>query len=88
VCTVWDYHKIFSDKETQDKIYAECRAGSIGCMQCKKECAANIDKFITPIREKKESLSDEFVIDVIKKGEVKAKEIASKKMNEVNKVIF
>jgi tryptophanyl-tRNA synthetase len=57
-------------------------------MQCKKECAANIDKFITPIREKKESLSDEFVIDVIKKGEVKAKEIASKKMNEVNKVIF
>jgi tryptophanyl-tRNA synthetase len=88
VCTVWDYHKIFSDKETQDKIYSECKAGSIGCMQCKKECAANIDKFITPIREKKDSLSDEFVIDVIKKGEAKAKDIASQKMAKINKVIF
>jgi len=88
VCVVWDYHKIFSDKETQDKIYNECKAGEIGCMQCKKECAANIDKFITPIREKKESLSDEFVIDIIKQGEAKAKTIASQKMNEVNKVIF
>ena len=88
VCTVWDYHKIFSDKETQNKIYAECKAGEIGCMQCKKECAANIDKFITPIREKKASLSDEFVMEVIKKGEAKAKSMASKKMEEVNKVIF
>jgi len=88
VCTVWDYHKIFSDKETQNKIYAECKAGEIGCMQCKKECAANIEKFIAPIREKKESLSDEFVMEVIKKGEAKAKSMASKKMEEVNKVIF
>jgi len=88
VCVVWDYHKIFSDKETQDKIYSECKAGSIGCMQCKKECAKNIDEFITPIREKKESLSDEFVKEVIKQGENKAKKIAEEKMQKVNKVIF
>jgi len=88
VCVVWDYHKIFSDKETQDKIYAECKAGSIGCMQCKKECAKNIDEFITPIREKKASLSDEFVKEVIKNGENKAKKIAEEKMEKVNKVIF
>ena len=88
VCVVWDYHKIFSDKETQDKIYSECKAGSIGCMQCKKECAKNIDEFITPIREKKASLSDEFVKEVIKNGENKAKKIAEEKMEKVNKVIF
>ena len=88
VCVVWDYHKIFSDKETQNKIYSECKAGTIGCMQCKKECAGNIDKFITPIREKKESLSDEFVLEVIKNGENKAKKIAEEKMQKINKVIF
>jgi len=88
VCVVWNYHKIFSDKDTQDKIYTECKAGSIGCMQCKKECAKNIDKFITPIREKKESLSDEFVKEVIKQGENKAKKIAKEKMEKVNEVIF
>jgi len=88
VCVVWDYHKIFSDKETQNKIYSECKAGEIGCMQCKKECASNIDKFISPIREKKANLSDEFVLEVIKNGEAKAKKIAKEKMQKVNKVIF
>ena len=88
VCVVWDYHKIFSDKETQEKIYSECKAGTIGCMQCKKECAKNIDNFIAPIREKKASLSDEFVMEVIKNGENKAKKIAEEKMEKINKVIF
>jgi len=88
VCVVWDYHKIFSDKETQDRIYSECRAGTIGCVQCKKECAKNIDNFIAPIREKKASLSDEIVLEVIKNGETKARKIAEEKMARVNKVIF
>jgi len=88
VCTVWDYHKIFSDKEIQEKIYSECKAGSIGCMQCKKECAKNIDEFITPIREKKANLSNEFVLEVIKQGQKKAKQIAQEKIQKVNKVIF
>ena len=88
VCVVWDYHKIFSDKETQDKIYSECKAGTIGCMQCKKECAANIDKFIAPIREKKDSLSDEVVMEIIQNGAKKARKIAEEKMAKINKVIF
>jgi len=88
VCVVWDYHKIFSDKDTQDKIYSECKAGTIGCMQCKKECAKNIDEFIAPIRDKKANLSDEFVLEVIKNGEAKAKKIAQEKMEKINKVIF
>ena len=53
VCSVWEYQKIFSDEETQNDIYSQCKAGSIGCMQCKKICSQNIDKFISPIREKK-----------------------------------
>jgi len=88
VCVVWDYHKIFSDKETQERIYNECKAGSIGCVQCKKECAKNIDEFITPIREKKEQLSDDFVKEVIIKGKNKACKIADEKMQKVNEVIF
>jgi len=88
VCIVWDYHKIFSDKETQDRIYNECKAGSIGCVQCKKECAKNIEGFIAPIREKKANLSDEYINDVIIQGAKQAKEQASKKMEEINKIIF
>ena len=88
VCTVWEYHKLFSDKETQEKIYNECKAGEIGCVACKKECAKNIDNFLAPIREKKASLSDEYVLEVLENSKQKAKNIAESKMQEVNKVIF
>jgi hypothetical protein len=40
------------------------------------------------LERKKESLSDEFVKEVIKEGERKAKKIAEEKMQKVNKVIF
>lgn len=87
VCTVWEYHKIFSDKETQEKIYAECTAGEIGCVACKKECAKNIDAFLAPIREKKDSLSDEYVLEILEKSKQKAGKIAAEKMEKVNKLI-
>jgi tryptophanyl-tRNA synthetase len=87
VCTVWEYHKIFSDKDTQEKIYSECKAGEIGCVACKKECAKNIDEFLAPIREKKATLSDEYVLEVLEKSKQKATKIANEKMNKVNKII-
>ncbi len=87
VCTVWEYHKIFSDKETQEKIYSECTAGTIGCVACKKECAKNIDAFLAPIREKKASLSDEYVLEILEKSKQKAGKIAAEKMEKVNKLI-
>ena len=88
VCIVWEYHKLFSDKETQDKIYSECKAGNIGCVACKKECAKNIDNFLAPIRDKKASLSDEYVLDVLENSKQKAKIEAFEKMQKVNEVIF
>jgi len=54
----------------------------------KKRCAANIEKIVAPIREKKASLNNEDILDIIKTGERKAKDLAAKKMEEVNKLIF
>ena len=88
VCIVWEYHKLFSDKETQEKIYSECKAGNIGCVACKKECAKNIDNFLAPIRDKKASLSDEYVLEVLENSKQKAKIEAFEKMQKVNEVIF
>jgi len=88
VCIVWEYHKLFSDKNTQNDIYSQCKAGSIGCMQCKKICAKNIDEFITPIREKKAQISDDEIKEILANGAKKAKEIAKNKLEQVNKVIF
>ena len=88
VCIVWEYHKLFTDKTTKDDIYNQCKAGTIGCMQCKKMCAKNIDEFISPIREKKGSLSDEYIEEVLGNSAKKANEIAKTKMEKINNLIF
>jgi len=87
VCIVFEYHKAFSADEVEE-IEQLCKAGKIGCVECKKRCAANIDKILAPIREKKSSLKESEILDIIKQGNKKAREIANKKMNEVNKIIF
>ena len=87
VCTVFDYHKIFNTDEVAD-IEASCRAGTIGCVACKKRCAEKINEVVAPIREKREHLKDEEILDIIEAGNSKAREIAFKKMAEINKIIF
>jgi len=87
-CIVFDYHKAFSSEEEIKEIESACKAGAIGCVDCKKRCAKNIDNLIAPIREKKNSLNNNEILDIINDGNKKAKDIANKKMQQVNKVIF
>jgi len=88
VCIVFEYHKAFSSDNETKEIEKACREGTIGCVECKKRCAANIEKVVGPIREKKASLKNDEILDIINEGNKKAKKIASKKMQEVNKLIF
>ena len=56
-------------------------------MQCKKICSQNIDKFISPIREKKNSLTDEYILEVLEKSKQKTSKIAKEKMKKIDKLI-
>jgi tryptophanyl-tRNA synthetase len=87
VCIIFDYHKAFNPDEVE-KIEKECKAGTIGCVECKKRCASKINEILTPIREKKASLKTQEILDIIKEGNKKAKKMASEKMKKINKVIF
>lgn len=88
VCLIYDYHKAFSSEEIVKKVEDGCKSATIGCVECKKWCAQSIEKVLEPIREKRASLSDEEIENIIKKGNKKAKEIAAKKMEKVNRAIF
>jgi len=88
VCIVFEYHKAFSNKDEVEEIENACKKGSIGCVECKKRCAANIEKIVGPIRDKKASLNNDEILDIINEGNKRAKQIASEKMKEVNKLIF
>jgi tryptophanyl-tRNA synthetase len=87
VCIVFEYHKAFNPEEVEE-IESACKEGKIGCVECKKRCAAKINELLTPIREKKASLNTNEILDIINEGNEKARDIASKKMKEVNKVVF
>jgi len=88
VCLVYDYHKALTDNATVEQITNECRAGTIGCFDCKKICANSIEKLLEPMRERRAKLDDDTIDGIIEKGNKIAKEEAAKTMEKANKAVF
>ncbi len=89
VCTVFAYHKIFTEGEKVKEIEEACRKGEIGCVQCKKLLAQRLNSFLEPIREKRvELLSNKnSLIEVFREGSRRAREIALNKMEEIKRAV-
>ena len=85
VCNVFAFHKLYSSKETVDKIDYECRRAQIGCVECKQIMADSLIKFLEPIREKREYYlaRPQLVDDIIIQGGNKARNVARQTMTEV-----
>ncbi len=84
VCMVAYYHKLFSE-DSLENICAECRAGTRGCVNCKRELIANILTKLEPIRERRryyESHKDE-VKAILENGTKKAREITKETLRQV-----
>ncbi|MBR5228146.1 MAG: tryptophan--tRNA ligase [Clostridia bacterium] len=88
VCMVAYYHKLFS-KDNLDTIFEECRNGSRGCVNCKKELIKNIINKLEPIREKRryyEQHKDE-VQKILEEGTKKARKITKETLKNVKKAM-
>src|SRR5512138_4011426 len=53
ICNVFSMHKIFSPQDEVDMINKECRIAGIGCVDCKKRLAANLNKHLEPFRARR-----------------------------------
>lgn len=86
VCMVFYYHKLVN-KDNLDTISKECKAGSRGCVACKKELIAGMNDFLSDIREKRSYYEQhpEIVDNVLIEGTKKAREVAKNTMIEVKK---
>ena len=82
-CPAFEIHKAFSDAETVGWADAGCRSADIGCVDCKKALAKNVNAALEPIRARREKLRDDEVADVIREGGKKARESASQTMAAV-----
>lgn len=85
VCLVFTYHQKFNPDE-EEEIAKNCRSGDLGCVECKKRCAAAINEFLDPFREKRNYYAEnkDEVLDIIRDGEKRAREVARETMDMVH----
>ena len=85
VCMVYYYHKLINNEENINTICSECKQGSRGCVQCKKELIEKMNEFLKPIQEKRKVYEEnpELVKEILDNGTKKAQEKAKETMIKV-----
>lgn len=89
VCNVFTMHKIFSTPEEVSHINVECRRAGIGCVDCKKLLAKNMNANLEPFRTRRDelNLTPDHIWDVLHDGAKRARVIAEQTMVEVRDAI-
>lgn len=89
VCNVFTMHKIFSPANEVEMINVECRRAGIGCVDCKRRFAANLNAHLEPFRTRRAEIAQnpDHVWDVLHDGADRARVIAQKTMEEVREAV-
>jgi tryptophanyl-tRNA synthetase len=89
VCNVFTLHKTFSSAEEVAEINVECRRAGIGCVDCKKLFAKNLNAYLEPFRERRAALEakPDYVKDVLAEGAERAQAIARVTIAEVKDAV-
>lgn len=88
VCMVAYYHKLFQEDQ-YEQVCKECKAGSRGCVACKKELAQVITDYLAPMRKIRAYYEErpEEVDKILIEGTKKAQETAKEVMKQVKKAM-
>jgi tryptophanyl-tRNA synthetase len=89
ICNVYTMHKIFSPQADIEMVNVECRRAGIGCVDCKKLLAKNMNAHLEPFRTKRAEFAAKpgYVQDVLNDGAKRACVIAEKTMEEVREAM-
>lgn len=84
VCSVYAFHKVFSESIVKE-VEENCRAGTIGCVQCKKQLAENMVAYMAPMYERRIKLLEDkdSILEILRSGNRVAKSIAKETISEV-----
>src|SRR4029077_2714118 len=85
VCPVGDVHKIFSTRDTLQKVYAGCRSAGIGCIECKSWAADALVSVLNPMQERRRHYEQNprEAWEVLEDGATRASRAAEATMEEV-----
>ncbi len=89
VCNVFSFHKIFSSPEEVQMVDTECRRAGIGCVDCKRLMAKNLNAHLEPFRAHRAEIGSQpqHVWDVLDDGARRAGALAEKTMQAVRAAI-
>jgi tryptophanyl-tRNA synthetase len=90
VCPVFDWHKLFSPRETQAWAAHGCRTAEIGCIECKAAMADHLIKWIDPIRQRRKDFEGDpqQVLEYLDTGSKRARLVAQQTMDRVREAVF
>jgi len=85
-CNVFTMHKAMSSDEDIEWARQGCTTAGIGCVDCKKKLAENMQKHFAPYVEKKKEIlaKPDYVKNVLRDGAAKARAIAGTTIAEVH----
>jgi len=89
VCNVFSMHKVFSSPAEVEMVDRECRRAGIGCVNCKKLFAKNLNANLEPFRERRMELNrePERIWDILQDGAERAQKIASKTIQDAKEAV-
>jgi len=90
ICPVYDWHKLFSPKETLGWAAEGCRTAGIGCIECKSKMADHLITWIEPVRARRVEFEQNpgRVMDILDAGSAQAQKSAKQTMERVRTAIF
>ncbi|MFW5431755.1 MAG: tryptophan--tRNA ligase [Methylophilaceae bacterium] len=88
-CPVWQLHEIYSDNSIQEWVQTGCKAGSIGCIECKQPVIEGVLKELKPIQERAAEYAEDptLVKNIVAEGNEKARKLARETMRDVRDVM-
>jgi tryptophanyl-tRNA synthetase len=89
ICAVFTYHKTFSPAARTSEIETACRSAQIGCVECKRELARNVNEFLGPFRERYAEIAarPDRLAQILGDGASRARRIASEVLAEAKDAI-
>ncbi len=87
VCNVFSYYSTFASPEVKSNVKDWCEGAHKGCTECKSNLARIISEYLEPVRQKRNTISDADISDILAKGARRAREAASQTMAEVKQLV-
>jgi tryptophanyl-tRNA synthetase len=89
VCNVFSFHRMYSDRDTVEKVDRECRGAEIGCVECKKMMAENLIIALEPVHQQRAyyETRPDTVRAIIEDGDQAARTVARQTMEQVRAAV-